>query len=156
MQYNMLVKKALMGNTDTMFKSAQAQDPSAKLRHFGLRATPQRLAIAEELFTGCVHTSAQELYAKLKGKFPSLSPNTVYLTLAQFEERGLLRRLHVDGNTVFDSNTKAHDHAYCRGCGRLADLPLLAQETPPERLAGWRVEGENRIWFGLCPACAST
>ena len=138
-----------------MHRSTRPNALGDKLRRFGLRATPQRVAIAELLFAGNMHITAQELHAKLKGRFPSLSPNTVYLTLAQFEERGLLRRLHVQGTAVFDSNTSAHDHAYCRRCGRLADLPLLAQEVPPARLAGWRVEGENRIWYGLCPDCTS-
>ena len=125
----------------------------ALLRLHGLRVTPQRLAIAEVLFAGSMHITAQVLYSKLKGRFPSLSANTVYLTLSQFEERGLLRRLYVDGNTIFDSNTQMHDHACCSHCGKIMDLPSAGRSDAPGELDGWRVVGQSRLWTGLCPDC---
>lgn len=125
----------------------------ALLRSHGLRVTPQRLAIAGVLFAGSMHITAQALYSKLKGRFPSLSANTVYLTLSQFEEKGLLRRLYVDGNTIFDSNTQMHDHACCSHCGKIVDVPSTGRSDAPGELDGWRVVGQSRLWTGRCPDC---
>lgn len=129
-------------------------DMHTLLHDHGLRATPQRLAIAGQLLAEARHVMPQELYDGLKTQFPSMSLNTVYMTLSQFEESGLLQRFYVDGRAVFDSNTVPHDHAFCRNCGTLADLPqrddaaLSASDLP-----GWKVEGASRLWSGLCPDC---
>ena len=127
---------------------------SSTLRTLGLRATPQRLAIAERLFNRPCHTTPQGLYEELKGHFPSLSVNTVYLTLGQFEESGLLRRIHIGGRTIFDSNISDHDHACCVSCGKILDVDGAPQEpTHPAQLRQWHIEGERRIWYGHCDRC---
>lgn len=129
-------------------------DMHTLLRDHGLRATPQRLAIAEQLLAKARHAVPQELYEGLKARFPSMSLNTVYMTLSQFEESGLLRRFYIDGRAVFDSNTMPHDHAFCRNCGALVDLPQDDQtEVFSGVPSGWQVEGYSRLWSGLCPAC---
>jgi Fur family peroxide stress response transcriptional regulator len=129
-------------------------DMHTLLHDHGLRVTPQRLAIAEQLLAEARHVVPQEVYEGLKARFPSMSLNTVYMTLSQFEESGLLQRIYVDGRAVFDSNTMPHDHAFCRNCGALADLPQLDEtEVPAGVPSGWKVEGYSRLWSGLCPAC---
>jgi len=130
-------------------------DLHALLRSLDLRVTPQRIAIAKLFLPLPVHMSPQETYEKLKGSFPSLSPNTVYLTLAHFEKAGLLQKLYIDGKTLFDGNINHHNHAYCRICGKLVDLPTSGTEKPPLHLGDWQVQGESRVWFGQCPQCTS-
>jgi Fur family peroxide stress response transcriptional regulator len=123
------------------------------LKRHGLRVTPQRVAICGQLLARHRHVTPQELHEALKGRFPSLSPNTVYLTLSQLESVGLVRRLHVEGQSVFDSNTGPHDHAYCERCGRLEDLPPEQPPGPPPAVGDWRIERASRTLSGLCPAC---
>jgi len=130
-------------------------DMRTVLHQHGLRVTPQRLAIADRLLAEARHAVPQELYEDLRERFPSMSLNTVYMTLSQFEENGLLRRFYVDGRAVFDSNTVPHDHACCRSCGVLIDLPQRDDVAVPSALpSGWRIEGYSRLWSGLCPACS--
>jgi len=131
----------------------RSDDPYALLRTHGLRATPQRVAVAQLLLKKAMHATPREVYAKLKTDFPSMSQNTVYLTLDHLEQAGLLRRLYIAGRVVFDSNTQIHDHACCRNCGKIVDLPSTGCSGAPGELNEWQVEGESRLWTGLCPDC---
>lgn len=137
-----------------MKQANSRQEVPELLRSHGLRATPQRIAVAELLCKTPTHVTPQQAFDALKPRFPSISQNTIYLTLAHFETSGLLRRLFVEGKTVFDSNLHKHDHAYCRNCGELVDLQVMALEEKPRPINGWKIEGESRVWIGLCPACA--
>jgi Fur family peroxide stress response transcriptional regulator len=47
------------------------------LRESGIKVTPQRLSIVDELY-GRVHMSIDELYGAIKKRFPSISLATVY------------------------------------------------------------------------------
>jgi Fur family peroxide stress response transcriptional regulator len=136
-----------------MESSRMTQEPAGLLRSHGLRATPQRIAVAELLLEKPVHVTPNELYASLKDRLPSISPNTIYLTLAHFEEAGLVRRFHIDGQAVFDSNTTMHDHAFCCACGAVVDVAGAPEDERPAQLAAWNIRNENRVWIGLCPDC---
>jgi len=125
------------------------------LRAHGLRATPQRLAIAAMVLAHPTHVSAREVWQQLHHTYPSLSLNTVYQTLSLLESKGLLQRLEIDGITFFDSNPEPHDHACCIRCKAILDLPSNPVQ-PPSELAEWHILGERRIWQGLCPACRTS
>ena len=78
----------------------------AMLRQVGLRPTRQRMALGWILFAkGDRHLTAEMLYEEAtKAKVP-VSLATVYNTLHQFTEVGLLRQVAVDGSkTYFDTN----------------------------------------------------
>jgi len=130
-----------------------SNDPYALLRAYGLRATPQRVAVTQLLIKQDTHATPGEVYARLRADFPSISQNTVYLTLDHLEKAGLLRRMHLAGRMVFDSNTQIHDHACCSCCGKIVDLPPAERFDTPGELNNWQVEGESRLWTGLCPDC---
>ncbi|MFQ5346068.1 MAG: Fur family transcriptional regulator [Mariprofundus sp.] len=127
----------------------------AMLRSHGLRLTPQRLALAELILSKPTHITARMAYETLRQSHPAISINTIYLTLRQFESSGLLRRLEVGGNTVFDSNTSPHHHAFCKRCKTIIDLNDEQKELPllPAALENWHIDHEQRIWSGLCPDC---
>ena len=123
-------------------------------KQHGLRATPQKLAIAKHLLTENCHCTPQDLYEELKTSFPSISPNTVYLALGKFEELGLLARIHVGGMTVFDSKTTDHDHALCTQCGLIMDLEHPKEMASPIALNNWNIKGERSVWYGMCDNCS--
>lgn len=98
---------------------------SERLRCAGLRPTRQRLALATLLFgSGDRHVSAESLHseATLSGEHVSLA--TVYNTLHQFTQAGLLRELAIDGaKAYFDTNTSNHNHFFHEQEGELIDIP---------------------------------
>jgi Fur family iron response transcriptional regulator len=96
----------------------------ARLRKAGLRPTRQRLALAGLLFgQGDRHVTAEELHDEVAALGLPVSLATVYNTLHQFTDVGLLRELSVDGaRTYFDTNTGNHHHFYCEEDGALTDI----------------------------------
>ncbi|MGB9804390.1 MAG: Fur family transcriptional regulator [Desulfofundulus sp.] len=126
-----------------------------KLKRFGLRATPQRLAILEFLEGNTSHPSAEEIFRELKPHLPSLSMATVYGTLEVLRKEGEVQELTIDPERKrFDPNPKPHNHFLCRKCGRVYDLPVdLSALTLPADIEGFWVEIFTVDFYGLCPAC---
>jgi Fur family iron response transcriptional regulator len=100
-------------------------DVKSMLRDVGLRPTRQRMALGWILFgKGDRHLTAEMLYEEAsKAKVP-VSLATVYNTLHQFTEVGLLRQVAVDGSkTYFDTNASEHHHFFVEGENELVDIP---------------------------------
>jgi Fur family iron response transcriptional regulator len=97
---------------------------TTQLRHAGLRPTRQRVDLGRILFAqGHRHISAEDLHAEAEGAGVRVSLATVYNTLHQFTEAGLLREIAIDGSrTYFDTNVEDHHHFFVEGEGRLIDL----------------------------------
>lgn len=96
-----------------------------KLRTAGLRPTRQRLVLGEILFSGPDrHVSAEMLHAEVLATGEPVSLATVYNTLHQFTEVGLLRELAIEGSKAyFDTNTSNHNHFFVEAQGRVIDIP---------------------------------
>lgn len=95
------------------------------LRMAGLRPTRQRIALAELLYNGGHrHVSAEELHAEAAAEKINVSLATVYNTLHQFREAGLLREISVDSaRSYFDTDTSNHHHFYVEDEQRVIDIP---------------------------------
>ncbi len=97
----------------------------ARLRSAGLRPTRQRMALGWLLFAkGDRHVSAEMLYEEALRAREPLSLATVYNTLRQFSEAGLLRQVSVSGpKTFFDTNVSEHHHFYNEDDETVTDIP---------------------------------
>jgi Fur family iron response transcriptional regulator len=122
-----------------------------RLKGVGLRPTRQRLALGKLLFEAngqpCDrHVTAEQLHGEAIGRGVRVSLATVYNTLHQFTESGLLREVVVDsGRSYFDTNTSEHHHFFFENSGRLQDIEssdLLIGNLPasPEGHAISRVD----------------
>ena len=96
----------------------------ARLRAAGLRPTRQRLALGKLLFAGGNrHVTAEMLHEEAVGSKIQVSLATVYNTLNQFTDAGLLREVVVEaGRAYFDTNTNNHHHFFHVDSGELKDL----------------------------------
>jgi Fur family iron response transcriptional regulator len=96
-----------------------------RLRTAGLRPTRQRMALGWLLFAkGDRHVSAEMLYEEALRAREPLSLATVYNTLRQFSEAGLLRQVSVSGpKTFFDTNVTEHHHFYNEDDESVVDIP---------------------------------
>jgi len=97
----------------------------ARLRAVGLRPTRQRLALARLLLeNGDRHITAEQLHGEAVGADIRVSLATVYNTLHQFTNAGLLREVVVEpGRSYFDTNTADHHHFFCETTSKLEDIP---------------------------------
>jgi Fur family iron response transcriptional regulator len=114
-----------------------------KLRRVGLRPTRQRVSLGWLLFgKGDRHVTAEMLFEEAMRARVPVSLATVYNTLHQFTQAGLLRQLAVDGaKAYFDTNPSEHHHFFLEESGLLVDLPSagLAVTDLPEPPEGLEV-----------------
>ncbi|MBR1137282.1 MAG: transcriptional repressor [Bradyrhizobium sp.] len=113
------------------------------LRKAGLRPTQQRQQLSRILFgNGDCHITADALYAAAVASGMKISQATIYNTLNQFVELGLLRQIGVDGSrSFFDTNTTVHPHFFYEDEGVLVDVPEhVAFDQLPEPLPGYGME----------------
>jgi Fur family iron response transcriptional regulator len=100
-------------------------DVKAMLRQVGLRPTRQRMELGWLLFgKGDRHITAEMLFEEANhGKAP-VSLATVYNTLHQFTDAGLLRQVAVEGSkSYFDTNASQHHHFFVEEENALFDIP---------------------------------
>ena len=96
-----------------------------RLRAVNLRPTRQRLALARLLLEeGERHVTAEQLHGEALAAGIGVSLATVYNTLHQFTDCGLLREVVVEpGRSYFDTNTSDHHHFFCEATSKLQDIP---------------------------------
>lgn len=99
-------------------------DVLERLRGKGLRPTRQRLALAKLLLErGDVHVTAEELHGMAVDEGIKVSLATVYNTLHQFTDAGLLREIVVEpGRSYFDTNVSDHHHFFHEHSAQLSDI----------------------------------
>jgi Fe2+ or Zn2+ uptake regulation protein/O6-methylguanine-DNA--protein-cysteine methyltransferase len=124
------------------------------LRARGLRSTPQRRAILGAFRGGASeHLSADEVYARAAESLPDLSRGTVYATLAEFSELGLLSAFGAPEPVRYETNTIHHSHFRCRLCLRTFDLASGLQDPEEITDPGFSVERVDMCAEGICAEC---
>ena len=95
------------------------------LQEAGLRPTRQRMGLARLLFdSGNRHVTAEALHTEAKINGIPVSLATIYNTLHQFTESGLLREVIVEpGRAYFDTNVSGHHHFFFEETGDICDIP---------------------------------
>jgi Fur family iron response transcriptional regulator len=103
---------------------------SETLRARGIQPSAQRLAVAEYVLDTRDHPSADQVWAQVRQRFPTISRATVYNTLNLFVGKGLLRPLALaEGRVVFDPNTVPHHHFIDDATGAIHDVPWDSVEV---------------------------
>ena len=122
------------------------------LRDAGLRATRPRMVLAELLFAkGNRHVTAEMLYEETIAARSNVSLATVYNTLNQLTEAGLLRQVGVDGSkSFFDTNVGEHHHYFLQDKDAILDIPAgaavpLNLPAPPDGFEIARVDVVVRL-----------
>lgn len=123
---------------------------TAKLETHGLRATRPRISVARLLFGDGVdrHITAEWVADRLKETGKNVALATVYNTLHNFAEAGLIREVQGGdrGAIVFDTNATPHHHFYNETTKTLTDIPasqveILGLPNPPDgaEVVGWEL-----------------
>jgi Fur family iron response transcriptional regulator len=129
-----------------------AESASTKVRAAGLRPTRQRVALAGLLFREHDrHVTAEALHEEAAKAGVRVSLATIYNTLHQFTQAGLLNEVVVDsGRAYFDTNIGDHQHFYVEENGELIDIPgdtiaVSNVPAPPKGMAVDRVDVVVRV-----------
>jgi methylated-DNA-[protein]-cysteine S-methyltransferase len=119
-----------------------------------MRSTPQRRAILSVFAGGRTeHLSADEIYARASRLLPELSRATVYATLAEFSELGLLAAFGSPEPVRYETHLAPHAHFRCHLCLRLFDLRGGQQEPGDISDPGFVVQRVETRAEGICDEC---
>ncbi len=130
------------------------------LRSRGMRNTEQRKILIEHVFSHHEHFDADLLIEKLprKGQSGYVSRPTVYRTLSEFVDAGLLNKFELDGRAVYehDYGYPKHDHLYCSKCEKLIEFQSeqiieLLEEVSAKH--AFKFSGHRLIVSGICETC---
>lgn len=92
------------------------------LREKGLKVTSQRLAIFNFILSRKDHPTAEQIYQKIRGEYPTISLGTVYKNLHLLKEIGLIQELGFDeGSVRYDPDMDLHVNMVCTNCGKITD-----------------------------------
>jgi Fur family ferric uptake transcriptional regulator len=142
-----------------------ASTPQVRFEEFlqskGKRTTQQRRILVDEVFKRHEHFDAEDLIRHLDAIGEKrVSRPTIYRTLAELLDAGLLRGMSLGGRTVYehDYGYPQHDHLHCTKCNKLiefsnAEIAALRDEVA--RQHGFRVTGHRLIISGICSDCRS-
>lgn len=141
--------KPFRGKADAPAQICSFVNVRRRLQEAGLRPTRQRLALGWLLFArGDRHVTAETLYEEARNSRTHMSLATVYNTLRQFSQAGLLREIALYSSTVwYDTNTGPHYHFYLEDCDELVDIDgdLMGELPLPQAPEGMEVLGVDMI-----------
>ena len=115
----------MIQNFSTYASPSNYDQAIKKLTDKGIRPTKQRMILAKLLFEkGDRHISAEELYTEVQKEERKISLATIYNTLKQFTNIGLLKELVIDQNkSIYCSNHDSHYHLYIEDEDKIIDIP---------------------------------
>ena len=156
----------MSGSTEKALESSKTPTRTAAqrfedfLQSRGMRNTEQRRILLDEVFSVHEHFDADQLMERLprKGNPGYVSRPTVYRTLSEFVDAGLLRKFELEGRSVYehDYGYPQHDHLYCTKCQQLIEFqdPRLT-EIRKQVSADHRFDARSHrmIISGVCESC---
>ena len=126
-------------------------------RGAGLKVTHQRIEIFRALLSSEDHPSAEMLHKRIVGKLPSISLDTIYRTLATFEQHDLISRINTSGSQArFEVVISQHHHLICSRCNTVIDFhwPAFDNIDQPESIKEWgNISSKNVVIYGMCKNC---
>lgn len=137
--------------------AVMAVDLLAAFRQKGMKITPQRRLLCSLVVNAHDHPTVETLHLRALKEMPTISLKTVYTTLTELAELGLIRLVALGtGSIRVDPDPTPHAHYVCRGCGSIVDQPLEPDAVASPSLAedlGFIVEERDVIFRGRCASC---
>lgn len=128
---------------------------SRRLTEAGLRHTPQRQLVYEILVERRDHPAAEEVFARVRERQPSISLATVYNCLETLVACGLVRQVnHEREPSRYCPNLAPHAHFHDRASGRVLDIDLPGEVIEKVRAvlpAGYQAAEVEIAFHGEAP-----
>ena len=121
------------------------------------RKTRQLEVVWEAIKDDISHPTADQVYARVRERFPNVSLGTVYRNLQKLVADEKLQVLMIGRAQHFDPLVKRHQHFICEKCGRVFDVLVESRdEIKPAKLphAGFKVTSHQLAFYGVCKPCS--
>jgi Fur family transcriptional regulator, ferric uptake regulator len=130
------------------------------LRSQGMRMTPQRIAIVDEIMNTPGYLVPLGVIERVKARVPGVSASTVYRTLERLEDLGVLSHVHLENGVGYHQVSEPqHAHLTCTSCGKdqeVSEAVLSQLERSVEQEHGFRPDFGHHPISGLCASCLGT
>jgi len=131
------------------------------LRKLGLRLTPERNAVLQEVASLQGHFEPEEVILRLRRKGVNVSRASVYRTLPLLVASGIIEEaIYKDRKTRYEkcAESEHHDHLICTSCGKIIEfvsqpIELLQEEVC--RRNRFRPSSHTLEIRGLCDHCTA-
>lgn len=128
-----------------------------KFAEKGLKITPQRTAIFDELVKATDHPTADAIYKRVRKTLSNISFDTVYRTLLLFTETGIISLVEGTGEQRrFEPNLNQHHHFRCTKCDTIYDFENDAYDNiavPVEVQRHGDIVTKRVVLEGICSKC---
>lgn len=146
-------------STDT--RTSWVEHALLTLAGAGYRKGGARRAVLEALGRHDCAVTALEIDDELSRRKPRVGRASIYRTLEQLEQLGLVQRVEVTQGTSgyerVDPGGHHHHHAICRSCGRLVPFEDDSLERAIGKVSdrvGFEVTDHDVVLRGRCERCA--
>jgi len=132
-------------------------------RKYGLRYTPERELIINEIYRKDCHFDVDSLFLRIRGRHPKikLAKGSIYRTIPHLIKSGLLRESLVENGHISYEHKLGHahhDHMKCVSCGSIfefyeKDIDRIQQELCKKRR--FKMLWHTHVIAGYCSKCRS-
>lgn len=136
-------------------------NPTSLLKATNTKQTETRDRILKKILNSARPITANDLHKSVSAK-SSVDLATVYRTLKVFSEKGLIRQLHIDGDTIYYEKACEHNplhaHFYCDECREVECLnPFGFSESASfiNMAKGKNIRSVELVIKGRCEKCAN-
>ncbi|WP_297485121.1 Fur family transcriptional regulator [Sulfurimonas sp.] len=128
---------------------------SNALREHHLKATPQRLEIANALaYYG--HVNIDNLYEIMLKKFNSISLATIYKNINIMLENSFIQEVKIPHEkSVYELSKEAHSHLVCNKCGEIEDISIDLSQVSNAAATNthFKIDKIDLVFSGVCQKC---
>ncbi|RDU69033.1 transcriptional repressor [Helicobacter cholecystus] len=125
------------------------------LKNSGLKITPQRITILQEI-EKVGHATVEEIYERILQIYPSISLATIYKNLISMCEAGIINEIKPPlQKQRYEINHTPHSHLICQICGSLQDVEINTakmielKEIPND----FQINAMSVSIYGICKKC---
>ena len=125
------------------------------LREHHLKATPQRLAIAEALHIKG-HINIETLYEIMLKNFNSISLATIYKNINLMLENSFIQEVKIpNAKSVYELTKETHSHLSCEVCGDIEDVYVESSDIiySVSKKSDFEIKDMELVFLGLCKDC---
>jgi len=124
------------------------------LQNAGLKVTPQRMLLLEQLQNNAKPVSIMDLI-RIPQINNSMNQSTAYRSLEKLAEAGIIYKTYLNGVVHYEWQDQHHHHLVCQGCGKTEPIAIcgLKNFTLPNHSQFAIITNHILEVLGVCQTC---